>query len=141
MNNVFLAKSIDNKLNLGSETNRARLNEDLKSHPNAVYRIERVVPKRTLAQNNYLWLYLEVIERETGNDTASMHEYVKKYLTPKVERKVKILENEKWVTHKGMVGKGTSELSKIEMGDVLDKLCSLTEVPLPDPIEAGYLPR
>jgi hypothetical protein len=139
MKNVWLAKSINGRLDLGSDINKQRLQDDLRAHPNATYRIERAEAKRSLAQNNYFWLYLEVIERETGNSTHAVHEYVKKYLTPKKEESVRFLDGTEWIEHKIMVGKGTSELTKAEFGDVMDRLCSLTDVPLPDPTEAGYI--
>jgi len=139
MTGVFLAKSIAGKFSLGSDINRERFQCDVKAHPNATYRIERIQPKRSLAQNAFFWLFLEVIERETGNTTADMHEYVKRYLTPKVERTVRILENGKMVKHVGMAGKGTSELTKMEMSDVMDKLSALTGVSIPDPQEAGFI--
>jgi hypothetical protein len=40
---------------------------------------------------------------------------------------------------KGMTGKGTSELNKIEMADMLDRLSVDTGVPLPNPEDAGFI--
>lgn len=137
---VFIATIINGKINFGSDFNYQRLEEYLKTQEGKKFRFEKIQEKRSLNQNAYFWKYLEIIETETGNDTKSMHEYVKKYLTPKVERSIRILENGQWKEHKGMIGKGTSELTKLEMGDVLDKLCALTGVPLPDPTLLGYLP-
>jgi len=139
MRNVYIATSDNGKLSLGSETNKALFQQDLKDHPNAKYRIERVIPKRSLSQNNFLWFYLELIERETGNDKHAVHEYIKKYLTPKKEVTLTLYKDGKPYTMKGITGKGTSELTKIEMGDVLDKLCMDTGVPLPNPEDAGYI--
>lgn len=139
MKAIFLAKSNGKVLDFGSDINKQRFIDDIKSNDKAVYRIERVTKKRTLPQNNFFWLYLEIIERETGNTTADMHEYVKRNLTPKIERKVRIFRKGKWVELKGMVGKGTSELTKSEMSDVMDKLSALTEVAIPDPNLAGFI--
>lgn len=101
-------------------------------------KIQLVKENRTLTQNNYLWLYLTIVERDTGNSQDDMHTYIKRHLTPKIEKTIKLLKDGEWVEHKGMVGKGTSELNKIEFGEMLDKLGALTGVPLPDPKEAGY---
>ena len=140
MKNIFLAESNNGTLSLVTETNRFRFQQDLKDHPNAKYRIERLVKKRSLQQNRFFWLYLELIERETGNTTDAMHDYVKKYLTPKKEVSIKILKGDKWVRMRGVTGKGTSELTKLEMGDVLDKLSADTGVTIPDPRElANYI--
>ena len=142
MRNVYLAKSVDGKLSLGSELNKALFQQDLKEHPNATYRIERVISKRTGQQNRYLWFYLELCERETGNDKNDLHEYIKKYLTPKKEVVLTLYKEGKPYKMKGMTGKGTSELNKLELGEVLEKLCVDTGVPLPDPREAeklGYI--
>lgn len=139
MKAIFLAKSNGKVLDFGSDINKQRFINDIKSNDKAVYRIERVTKTRTLPQNNFFWLYLEIIERETGNTTADMHEYVKRNLTPKIARRVRILKKGKLVWASGMVGKGTSELTKAEMSDVMDKLSSLTEVPIPDPKLAGFI--
>ena len=132
---VFIATinpECDNNLDLGSGSNKARWNDYCKDRKGKQVRISEKDTKRTLPQNNLFWLYLELIETETGNSTRYMHQYVKTHLTPKVEMSVKLFENSQWVEHKGMAGKGTSECSKQEMSDVMDKLCALTHVPIPD---------
>jgi hypothetical protein len=35
----------------------------------------------------------------------------------------------------------TTELNKQDFSDYLDRICALTEIELPDPELAGYLPR
>lgn len=139
MRNVYIAKSEHGRLSLGSELNKALFKQDLKEHPNATYRIERVVHKRTPQQNRYMWLYFEICERDTGNDKHALHDYCVKYLTPKKEVILTLYKDGKPYTMKGMTGKGTSELNKIEMADMLDKLSMDTGVPLPNPEEAGYI--
>lgn len=133
MSNIFSAKSIDGKLNLGSEENRMRLQEDLKQYPNANYRIERIIPTRSLPQNAFYWAYLGIIERETGNSAKDLHEFAKrKFLPPR------------WIKIKGeeiKIPTSTKDLSKIDFGDYLDKICAWSGVPIPSPEEAGYLPR
>lgn len=94
-------------------------------------------PKRSLTQNAYYWVYLNVISEETGNDIDDLHEFFKhKYLPFKT------------ITIKGKKGEhtfkritSTSELSKNDFGEYLDKICAATGIPLPDPQAAGYLPR
>jgi len=139
MRNVWLATSTGVGLDMGGDTNKALFQQDLKDNVGKKYRIERVQHKRSLSQNNYFWFYLELVEQETGNDKHALHEYVKKYLTPKKEVTLTLWKDGKQYTRKGIIGKGTSELTKIEMGDVLDKLCADTGVALPNPQEAGYI--
>lgn len=128
---IFIAKSIDGKLNLGTESNRYRLQEDLRDHPEANYRIERMMPTRTLNQNRYYWLYLGVIERETGNSARDLHEYFKRtHLKP---RFIQVMGKEM------RIPSSTSELSKLEMSEYLDKICAETNIPLPDPTMAGFI--
>lgn len=130
---VFLAKSVEGKLDVGSELNRARLQEDLKEHPNATYRIEREVPVRTHSQNALYWAYLGFIEHETGNLSDDLHEFAKrKFLPPK------------WIKINGeeiKIPTSTTDLNKIQFGDYMDKICVWSGVPIPNPDEAGYLPR
>lgn len=139
MRNIWLATSNGEGLDLGGDTNKALFKQDIKENVGKKYRIERVQHKRSLSQNNYFWFYLELVEQETGNDKHALHEYTKKYLTPKKEVTLTLWKDGKQYTRKGIIGKGTSELTKIEMGDVLDKLCADTGVALPNPQDAGYI--
>jgi len=132
MKNIWLAKSNGVHLQM-SEGAEFTFNQDVAQNVDKVYRIERVIPKRSLSQNNFFWKYLEIIETSTGNDTKAMHDYVVKYLTPKKEVSINLVDkNGKIYVRKGMAGKGTSELTKLEMSDVLDKLAMDTGVPIPD---------
>lgn len=138
MKNIFLAKSNGKILDFGEY--KQSLVEDVKNNKDAMYKLERFSKKRTIPQNNLFWFYLEIIEKETGNSPEDMHEYVKKHLTPKIGRRVRILtKQKKWVWASGMVGKGTSDLNRSEMSDVMDKLCALTGVPIPDKSLASYV--
>ncbi len=92
---------------------------------------------RTLTQNAYMWVYLTVIARETGNDVNELHEFFKASFLPSVIVKIKGKNS----THDFTRKKSTTELNKLEFGDYLDRVCAYTEIPLPDPQEAGYLPR
>lgn len=123
-------------LDFGSDHNLARFKEFVKANAGKQVRIELPVTKRTNNQNSYYWTYLQVIERETGNNANDLHDFFKAKLLPK-----------KTITIKGKkevqleVPMSTTELDKIQFGEYLDKICAMTNVPLPDPEAAGYLPR
>ena len=133
--NTFLVKIKEGELDFGSEFNQARWREFLKENEDKWIRIEKPKENRTLSQNNYYWLYLEVISRETGNEAEELHEFFKQKFLP---RKMVIIQGKK-TAHEVMIIKSTTKLSKVEFGDYLDKICSLVEIPLPDPILAGYI--
>lgn len=103
-------------------------------NPKAKFHLTPIESKRTLAQNSYYWLYLTIIARETGNDAEDLHEFFRSKLLPRKMVKIKgnngVYEFEKL--------KSTTKLSKLDFGEYLDKICAATEVPLPDPEEAGY---
>lgn len=128
---VFTAKSVDGKLSLGSEGNTFRFKQWLEQNPNKMLKIEPIGNERTNQQNRYYWLYLGIIERETGNCANYLHEYFKRIHLPP--------------TYISVMGKeikiptSTTDLKKHEMSDYLDKICAETGVPLPDPEEAGYI--
>jgi hypothetical protein len=86
---------------------------------------------RTLAQNAYYWVYLGVIERETGENADDLHEFFKRKLLPPVFKTIRGEEIK--------LPASTTELDKIAFGDYLDKICALTNVPLPNPEDAGYI--
>ena len=118
-------------LDAGSELNRSRLKEELLENEGKRYKLEKIKTQRSLNQNSYYWLYLGIIERETGNDSNSLHEYFKiKFLPPKF---IKLKGKE----HK--VPRSTTELNKVEFGEYLEKICAECNVPLPNPEEAGYV--
>jgi hypothetical protein len=88
-------------------------------------KIDKVKSVRSLDQNSFYWRYLEIIATETGNNADDLHRIFKGLFLPK--RKT---------TFKGkdyMMSGSTTELSKTEMGEYLDKICALTNVPIPDP--------
>jgi hypothetical protein len=129
---AFILKVEQGKLSAGSEANKARLNEELRLNEGKEYRLEKIQAKRSLSQNNFLWLYYGIIERETGNDSISLHEYFKRELLPPKFIKLKGKEYR--------VSRSTTELNKIEFGEYLDKICALSNVPIPDPtLLEGYI--
>jgi hypothetical protein len=128
---TFLAKIKNVSLDFGSEFNQARFKQFLKDNEGKWIRIELPKPLRTNQQNRYYHLYLQVIERETGNNAEDLHEYFKRTLLP--PKFITVLGNEI------RIPRSTTELNKIEFGEYLDKICALTDVPLPDRELAGYI--
>lgn len=131
MPNVWLVKSNGIGLDFGSDTHRATFHDDLKEHVGKTYRIERVMPTRSLSQNALYWFYLGVIESETGNNADDLHQYFKRtLLKPKI---INVMGKEIRVPC------STTELSKLEFGEYMEKICAETNVPIPDPKDAGYV--
>lgn len=95
--------------------------------------MDRVKGVRSLNQNSYYWFYLEIIASETGNNSDDLHRLFKGLFLPKTAVT--------WKEHEYMMSGSTTKLSKGDMTMYLDKICSETSVPLPDPqkaFEAGY---
>lgn len=97
-----------------------------------VMEIDVVKSKRTLSQNDFYWFYLGIIEKETGNLTTDMHELFKRKLLPPIPKKVLGVEFKIPAT--------TTTLTKSEFSDYLDKICAMTNVPIPV-IEEGKKPE
>jgi hypothetical protein len=111
--------------------NTIRFKQLLQDSEGKTFEIYRREAKRSSTQNAYYWHYLEVIEAETGNIADDMHEYFRRKLLPP-----------KFIHVNGETVKipsSTTELTKVEFGEYLDKICALTNVPLPRPEEAGYI--
>lgn len=134
---VFLAKATKEKgpdgkerggFDFGSEYNRIRLQVWLKDHVGQEIRITPVMAKRSGQQNNFYWLYLERIEFETGNNANDLHEYFKRvFLKPKF---ITVLGKEI------KIPASTTELTKLEFGEYMEKICAETSVEIPDAV--GY---
>lgn len=121
---VFLFKSNKGVWDFGSEYNYKRFIGYLKENDGKEFRIEPLVRTRSLSQNNLYWMYLEIIERETGNNANDMHEYFRRVLlSPKT---LKVMGKEI------KVPRSTTELKKHEFSDYMDKICAETGVPIPD---------
>lgn len=129
-NNVFIGKAKNGELDLGTETNRARLRMCLKENEGRAFKIEMMKTTRTLSQNAFYWLYLGVIERETGNSANDLHELFKRILLP--PRYINVMGREV------KIPSSTSSLSKTDFSEYMEKICAETGVPIPDPKEAGY---
>lgn len=94
--------------------------------------IERTTGKRSLSQNAFYWLYLGVIERETGNLASDLHEFFKRKLLPPVPKKILGTEFK--------IPASTTRLNKHDFGEYLDKICAITGVPIPVIEEKGVMP-
>jgi len=78
---------------------------------------------RTIAQNSFYWLYLTLIEKETGNDANDVHEVAKRmFLRP---RFVMVMGKEVKLPN------STTNLSSQEFSEYLDKICAWCGVPIP----------
>lgn len=109
---------------------KVRLKEYLTAHEGKVFEIRMRENKRSLNQNAYYHVYLEVIEAETGNNANDLHEYFRRLLLPP-----------KFVTVMGKTIRmptSTTELSKTDFGTYLEKINAECGVPLPDKTLAGY---
>jgi hypothetical protein len=130
----FNIKIKDLKFVFSSDTHRFLFNDFLKENEGKIIQVSKYVPIRTNQQNRYYWLYLGMIETETGNNTDDLHEYFKrKYLKPKF---ITVFGNEIKIPNT------TSELNKSDFVEYLDKICAESGVALPDPNELeGYIPN
>lgn len=88
-------------------------------------------PTRSSSQNAYYWVYLGIIAKETGELENDLHQLFKRKFLAPVFRTV--------MGEEVSIPRSTTKLSKMDFGDYLDKICALTNVPLPDPEAAGYI--
>lgn len=79
--------------------------------------------RRSLDQNSFYWLYLGVIERETGNLATDLHELFKRKFLPPIPKKILGVEFK--------IPASTTELNKAEFGEYLDKISALTNIAIP----------
>lgn len=85
---------------------------------------------RSLSQNRYYWLYLNVIETETGNSANDLHELFKRLFLPPTNKTI--------LNTDIRLPASTTDLSKHDFSEYLEKICAMTGVPIPDPELAGY---
>ena len=86
--------------------------------------IKKYKKDRTTDQNSLYWKYLEIISNETGDYIGDLHEFFKLKLLP--PRTVKIMEKSY------LIPATTTKLSTKDFGEYLEKICSLTSVPIPN---------
>lgn len=128
---VFRAHVREGHLDFGSDFNLARFREWCKQHEGAWLRITHEQPKRSRSQNSFYWVYLQAIEQETGNNASDLHEHFKRTLLPPVFKTV--------LGKEFKIPASTTDLTKVQFGEYLDKIAALTGVPVPDPQAAGFI--
>lgn len=129
---MFRALIKDHKLNFGPRL-LVKFEEFLHLNEGRYITIELEKHDRSDSQNKYYWLFLGVIERETGENATDLHEFFKRKLLPPVFKKIRGEEIR--------LPASTTELSKADFGEYLDKIAALTEIPLPDREAAGFIPN
>lgn len=97
--------------------------------------IEILKSKRTLSQNALYWVFLNVIEQETGNTADDLHELFRAKLLPPKFVKIK----GKQTYHELKVPRSTTELDKIAFGEYMDKISAMVDIPVPNPKDVGYI--
>ncbi len=100
-------------------------------HIGARVNIEEDKPGRSSSQNSYYWVYLHVIEAETGQNANDVHEWAKRRFLP--ARTIKVNGQEL------RIAGSTKELDKASFTEYLDKIAAEVGIPLPDPVAAGYI--
>lgn len=120
-------KKIDGRwifMDFGSGFNESRFADCLKENEGKLFRIEKEISTRSLSQNKLYWLYLGVIEQETGNIANDLHELFRRTLLP--PKFIKVMGKEI------KIPMSTTELNKTDFGEYLDKIAAETNVPIPD---------
>lgn len=129
---MFHARIIDGKLSFGPVI-RQQVQDMLAVNEGKTVRLEIVKPTRSNQQNRYYWLFLGIIERETGQNADDIHEWAKrKFLPPR------------FATINGdeiKIPASTTDLNKNDFTEYLDKIAAEVGIALPDPEAAGYLPH
>jgi arginine deiminase len=125
---TFIFRAKEGKMTWETPYNHDRFLQNLRENEGKPYRIEPLISTRSMSQNSLYWLYLEVIQRETGNQATELHEYFKRELLPPKFIKVKIKGKE--IERK--IPASTTELKKNEFIDYLDKISALCGVAIPD---------
>ena len=139
MKNTFWAK-LDGigKLDFGGTLNQVRWLEFCKKHHGKYVKIEKPKSVRSIQQNRFYWLYLHLIQEETGNLADDLHEYFKRKLLPPKFIKIKV----KGKLQEIKIPASTTELSKLEFGEYLDRIGAESGVAVPDPKAlADFIPN
>jgi hypothetical protein len=129
---MFRAQIVNGNLKFGPRV-LDKFKEWMAGQEGKFVKIELDIPLRSNQQNRYYWMYLAIIERETGENADDLHEFFRRKLLPP-----------EWKTIRGeevKLPRSTTTLDKFEFGEYLDKISALTEIPLPNPEDAGYFPN
>lgn len=131
MSKVWLFTAKNGGMEFTSDGVKAVFKEHLKEHEGKRYKIEYVEATRSLPQNAYYHVYLDVIAGETGHSSEELHELFKKKF---LSRRFKLVLGEHVE-----IGKSTARLTKSEFSDYLDRISAHTGIELPNPADAGYI--
>lgn len=122
--NKFHLKIVNKQLTFSSETHKSLFSEFLKQNEGKIITVEKYVPIRSNQQNRFYWMFLGMIESETGNLSNSMHEEFRRTLLP--PEFIKGIKG-----NEIKIARSTTTLTKIEFGEYLDKISALTGVAIP----------
>ncbi len=95
--------------------------------------IKKKYTQRSKGQNSFYWVYLGLIAAETGNDADDLHEAFKRMFLPPVFSKI----GGKTVRFIG----STRALDPLAMNEYMEKICALTQIPIPPPESVGNIPN
>jgi hypothetical protein len=136
---VFLVKiSPEFKIDWQSDYNLMRFKEFAKENVGKVLRIETPKLVRSLSQNALMWVYLNKIALENGDDAEDLHEFFKVKFLPKRIIKIKGKTTEHEIESLGT----TTKLNKAEFSEYMSKIERLTGILIPTKEEAeamGYI--
>ena len=131
---VFRAQiSEQGKFDFGSDHNLMRFRQYCADNPGKWVRIEPQEPVRSRSQHNFYFVYLGIISHESGHTVEELHAWAKRKFLPRRFATVMGEEVE--------VPPSTKTLKKHEFSEYLDRICAETNIPLPDPADAGYFTR
>jgi uncharacterized protein YbcI len=100
------------------------LNKCKEDQPATIY-FKEIKQVRSLKSNSLYWVYLGIIESETGNEVDDLHKLFKKKFLP---WKIKEVYGEKLLKLTS-----TTELSTDEFSEYMLKIERETGIPIPDP--------
>ena len=101
------------------------LNTYAKAGQDGVIKIELKKPKRSVSQNNFYWVYLDLISLSSGHSTDELHIWAKgkflgKGITEVFGDKIRKVDS-------------TTDLSRNEFAEYMARIELATEIPIPDP--------
>lgn len=122
-------------IDFSKDRDKLKLFETLKMLKKQVYivTIEKKKEKRSLNANAYYWVLMSILEKETGQDQDSLHDYFKTKFLPK--RKVIF----KQTGEENEVQGSTAELDSFNFFEYVDKVRAFAiqelDIYLPNPNE------
>jgi prophage antirepressor-like protein len=119
------------KFDFGSEDAKQRFLAYSADHPDAAYKLEHQQPVRSMSQHRLYWVYMQIIAHETGHTPEEVHAWVKHEFLP--VRYATVFAKDV------PIEPSTTTLNKADFGDLLERVCARTCIPLPDPQAAGYI--